>query len=75
MLETDGGASNDPGNFVIQFIGVVQDVSMSDCGGTGFPTAGVTIMDPAFPELITSCVQNGCISTKIKNRMNSADKH
>ena len=74
MLETDGGASDDPGNFV-KSIGVVQDVSMSDCGGTEFPTVGVTIMDPAFPELITSCVQNGCISTEIKNRMNSADKH
>jgi len=31
---------DDLGNFLIGFIGMEQDVSMSDCGGIGFPMAG-----------------------------------
>lgn len=45
MLETDGGASDDPGNFVIRFIGALQGVSVSDCGGTAFPATGVTVVN------------------------------
>jgi len=42
-------------------------------GGYTIQNSGVE--DPTFPGLITNCAQTGCISIKVRNRMNPADWH